>query len=259
MMDGIDGASFTGGWLRNIPNEMLEADMPVLVEEYGYRPNSPGAGRWRGGAGIRFRLRAHAPETLMTARGLERFTFRPYGLYGGKPGALGSARLNPGTPRERELGKIDVLTLDPGDVVQFDTASGGGYGDPYERDPELVVADVEAGYLDSACAEVTYGVVVHAGRLDPEATAARRANRPPDGVDAFFDGGPERAAYEARWPGWLQEELTAVVLGYPSALRTWLQRRLVAQLDGTSPAPGSVAGLAKEVLGALQTDAGAAS
>jgi N-methylhydantoinase B len=253
-MDGIDGASFTGGWLRNIPNEMLEADMPVLVEEYGYRSNSGGAGRWRGGSGIRFRLRAFAPETLMTARGLERFTFRPYGLYGGKPGVLGQAHLNPGTANERNLGKIDLLRLDPGDVVQFQTPSGGGLGDPFAREPELVLADVEAGFVDATAVETEYGVVIRDGAVDVVATERARAERRETDEVAFFDGGPERAAYEARWPGWLQEEMTGVILGYPAPLRPWLQRKLVARIEGETVEPGVVAGLATEILSSLQGD-----
>jgi N-methylhydantoinase B len=251
MMDGIDGASFTGGWLRNIPNEMLEADMPVLVEEYGYRPNSGGAGRWRGGSGIRFRLRAFAPETLMTARGLERFTFRPYGLYDGKPGALGRSALNPGTPQERNLGKIDLLRLDPDDVVQFETPSGGGLGDPFAREPELVLADVEAGFVDAGAAETAYGVVIRDGVVDVAETERARATPRDADASSFFDGGPERAAYEERWPGWLQEELTGVILGYPAALRPWVQRKLVARIEGEVVERGSVAGLAREILAEL--------
>ncbi|MEA2524877.1 MAG: N-methylhydantoinase [Thermomicrobiales bacterium] len=252
MMDGIDGASFTGGWLRNIPNEMLEADMPVLVEEYGYRPHSAGAGRWRGGSAIRFRMKTFAPETIMTARGLERFTFRPYGLRGGNPGQLGRGVLNPGTPGERNVGKIDVLRLDPGDVVMFESASGGGYGNPLEREPELVLADIAADFINAAQALEDYGVVVRDGHVDEEATIAERAGRSVS-EGPFFDGGPERAAHEERWPGWLQAEMATVVLGYPAALRPWLQRKIVDRLNGgTVVEAGGVAGLAAEAVASLR-------
>jgi N-methylhydantoinase B len=255
-LDGVDGTSFTGGWLRNIPNEMLEADLPILIEEYGYRPNSAAAGRWRGGSALHFRVRSFAPEAVLTARGLERFTFRPFGLRGGKPGALGRARLNPGTPQERDLGKLDLLVLGAGDVVEFDTASGGAFGEPFAREPELVLADVAAGLIDAAAAEADYGVVVRDGALDPAATEqARLARRPAAEEEPFFDGGPERAAYEARWPSWLQEELTEVVLSYPNALRPWLQRRLVERLDESVPERGRVANLARNLLYELRLDA----
>lgn len=256
MMDGIDGASFTGGWLRNIPNEMLEADMPVLVEEYGYKDGSAGAGRWRGGSAIRFRLKTLAPETIMTARGLERFTFRPFGLFGGRPGELGQARLNPSTDAERNLGKIDVLQLDAGDVVEFETASGGGYGDPLDREPDRVLNDVLAGYLDRDQALADYGVVIRGDEVDAAATTAERSGRHRSDPVPHFDGGPERSAYEARWPDWLQTEFATVVLGYPAALRPWLQRKMVARLDaGRTVAPGEIDQLAEEIVASLRIDA----
>ena len=83
----------------------------------------------------------------------------------------------------------------------------------------------------------------------------RAAGRPVAEDASFFDGGPERVAYEARWPGWLQEELTEVVLSYPRALRSWLQRRLVERLDESVPERGSVARLARDLLAGLRMDA----
>ena len=71
-----------------------------------------------------------------------------------------------------------------------------------------------------------------------------------------FDGGPERAAYEANWPDWLQTEFAAVVLGYPAAVRPWLQRKRVARLDaGRTFAPGEVSRLAEEIGASLRVDA----
>jgi len=228
--EGIDGTSFTGGWLRNIPNEVLEADMPVLVEEYGYREGSAGAGKHRGGCGIRFRLKTMAPETLMTARGLERFIFRPYGLRGGKPGELYRLTLNPGTERESNLGKIDVLMLEAGDVVQFETSSGGGFGDPFDRDPQLVLADVQAGLVTAPAAESDYGVVIRAGAIDTKATEARRRKRP---VSAeFVDVGPERRAYEQIWSDEVVSEMLRLLATYPTRLRPILRNRVRHWVEG---------------------------
>jgi N-methylhydantoinase B len=227
-LDGTDGASFTGGWLRNVPNEVLEADMPVLVERYGYREGSQGAGRRRGGAGIHFRLRNLAPEALLTARGLERFTFRPWGLRGGKPGELGRVTLNPGTAGERELGKLDVLRLEAGDVVEFRTAGGGGFGDPFEREPERVAADVAAGFHDAAQAEEDYGVVLDDGRVDSRATIARRSGTR---ETALFDLGPEREAYELRLGDEVFDEIVRLLEPVPSRLRPLLRDRLRRDLD----------------------------
>jgi N-methylhydantoinase B len=235
-LDGTDGTSFTGGWLRNVPNEVLEADMPVLVENYGYRAGSQGAGRRRGGVGIHFRLRSLAPEALMTSRGLERFTFRPWGLRGGRPGQLGRVTLNPGTAGERELGKMDVLRLERGDVVEFQTAGGGGFGDPFDREPKRVASEVESGLLDERQAENDYGVVFANGLLDLEATAARRLC---ERRIQLFDFGPEREAYERRWGGEVLDEIIRLLESLPSRLRPLVRGRMLKRLEGAEAAPST--------------------
>jgi len=227
-LDGTDGASFTGGWLRNVPNEVLEADMPVLVEEYGYHVGSCGAGRRRGGLGIHFRLRNLAPEALMTARGLERFTFRPWGLRGGTAGELGCVTLNPGKDNERKLGKFDVLHLSAGDVVDFRTAGGGGFGDPFAREPERVLSDLEEGLLDAGRAERDYGVVVLDGRIDQEATQAARSR---SRVASLFDFGQERDEYDKRWGSEFNDRVVELLELVPSRLRPLVRAQLRRQLD----------------------------
>ena len=97
MRDGIDGMDFAVGFLRNVPAETLETDMPILIERYGLRPDSGGPGRFRGGCGIELMVRVFAPDTIMTARGMERMTFRPWGRLGGLPGQPGTAVKNEGT------------------------------------------------------------------------------------------------------------------------------------------------------------------
>jgi len=236
--DGIDGTSFTGGWLRNIPNEVLEADVPLLVEEYGYREFTAGAGEHRGGTGIRFRFRTLGPETVMTARGLDRLVFRPWGLRGGKPSELYRVTLNPGAERERNLGKIDILTLDAGDVVEFATSGGGGFGDPLDRDPGRVLADVEAGLVSLEQSRRDYGVVIRNGRLDDAATEELR-NRLPRAEDTLFDVGPERRAYETVWSDEVATELIALLLPFPSRLRPIIRTRARARVDELGRAPGA--------------------
>ena len=145
LQDGIDGTSFTGGWLRNVPNEVLESDVPVLIEHYGYAEGRAAPGMLRGGTGLRFRLRNLAPSAIMTARSLERFHFAPWGMKGGLPGATGRCLLNPGTDGEQDVGKINVLSLEENDVVEFLTPGGGGIGDPFRRPVEKVLLDIRAG------------------------------------------------------------------------------------------------------------------
>jgi N-methylhydantoinase B len=236
--EAIDGTSFTGGWLRNIPNEMLEADVPLLVEEYGYREGSGGAGRRRGGTGIRFRFRTLGPETVMTARGLDRLNFRPWGLQGGKPSELYRVTLNPGTDRQRNLGKVDIVTLETGDVVEFATSGGGGFGDPLDREPERVLADVDAGLVNLEQAENDYGVVIRNGAVDEAATAELRA-RLPRSAYPVVDVGRERRAYEEVWSDEVATELIALLKPFPSRLRPIVRTRTRARVDELGRAPSA--------------------
>jgi N-methylhydantoinase B len=203
--------------------------MPVIVERYGYRDGSPGAGRMRGGAGMTFRLKILGMDMQMTARGLERFVFRPFGLHGGRPGVLGRVVLNPGTEREREVGKIDVLNLDAGDVIQFEMPSGGGLGDPRERDPELVLADIRSGMISMEQANEQYGVVVNGGRVDAQRTASRRAGMKSEGPAVAY--GAERLSYEARWNDNIASHLVSRMARYPSRLRPSLFAKAKSRLN----------------------------
>jgi N-methylhydantoinase B len=236
--EAIDGTSFTGGWLRNIPNEVLEADVPLLVEEYGYREFSGGAGKRRGGTGIRFRFRTLGPETVMTARGLDRLVFRPWGMHGGKPSELYRVTLNPGGERERNLGKVDIVTLETGDVVEFATSGGGGFGEPLDREPALVLADVEAGLVSLEQAEQDYGVVIRDGAVDAAATAGMRAHLPRSEYPVF-DYGPERRAYEEVWNDEVMTELIALLKPFPSRLRPIVRTRARARIDELGRAPSA--------------------
>jgi N-methylhydantoinase B len=235
-LEGIDGTSFTGGWLRNIPNEVLEADVPLLVEEYGYREFSAGAGKHRGGTGIRFRFKTLGPETVMTARGLDRLIFRPWGLYGGKPSELYRVTLNPGTGWERNLGKIDILTLDTGDVVEFATSGGGGFGDPLDREPALVLADIDSGLVSLEQAKADYGVVIRDGVVDEAATSELRAKLPRSEYP-LVDVGAERRAYEAVWSDEVASELIALLEPFPSRLRSIVRAHARVRVEELGRAP----------------------
>ena len=71
-------------------------------------------------------MQVFRPEGQVTARGMERLRFAPWGVAGGSAGATGRVVLNPGTPRERAVPKIDLLALEPGDVLSIRTPGGGG-------------------------------------------------------------------------------------------------------------------------------------
>jgi len=110
--DGIDGVNFSAGSLRNVPTESIELEAPVFVKRY-MLIDDVAAGEHRGGAGVVFEFQVDAPNTIITARGMERFHVRPWGRAGAEPGTLASAVANPGTPHERDIGKIDVPSFSP--------------------------------------------------------------------------------------------------------------------------------------------------
>ncbi|CAH1650420.1 hydantoinase B/oxoprolinase family protein [Chelatococcus asaccharovorans] len=229
VQDGIDGTSFTGGWLRNVPNEVLEAEMPVLVEEYGYATDSAAPGQRRGGAGIRFRMRNLQAGTVLTARGLERFRFNAWGALGGAPGANTRVTLNPGG-EAKPLGQIDLVELGRNDVVEFVSPTGGGYGDPYLRDPQHVLDDVLDAYISEDAARSGYGVAIDGDVVDAAATEAlRKAHRPTSGTNK----GCARADFERQWPETVQHDLIMALLALPSAVRDTLRAPLEARIQAS--------------------------
>ena len=119
----------------NIPVESQEANQPVLIERFELIRDSAGAGRFRGGTGIRRDLRFFLEGGKLT-NNTERHRFGPWGLFGGQPGQPGVTLVNPGTPAERRVHSKASDTVEHGDVVSFQQSGAGGYGPPWERDPQ---------------------------------------------------------------------------------------------------------------------------
>jgi N-methylhydantoinase B len=143
--DGLDGVQVHITNTSNLPVECLEMEYPLLVEEYALVPGSGGAGRHRGGLGLRRTIRVVAGDAVFLGT-LDRGRFAPWGLFGGVEGGKGALVLNPGTPGERPLGsKVAGLRVREGDAVTIVTPGAGGYGPPAERDPALVARDVREG------------------------------------------------------------------------------------------------------------------
>jgi N-methylhydantoinase B len=226
--DGVDGRDPSLANCFNTPTEASEAEVAAIVTEYGLRPNSGGAGKWRGGTGLIFTMRIDKAGSAVLGRGLERYVFRPYGLAGGCPGMAARVVLNIGTPHQRDLGKISMVEPEPGDTVTLMSAGGGGYGDPFARPVEAVLRDLRGGFIDASVALQDYGVVTQEGALDSAAThELRRLPRPPRPA---FDFGPERAVWEQVFDDATMCALVAALLGYPPALRISLRQRLMARL-----------------------------
>jgi len=230
--DGIDGVNFSAGSLRNVPTESIELEAPVFVRRYMLVDHAA-PGRYRGGAGVVFDFQVNAPNTIITARGMERFHVRPWGRKGGAPGALGQTVVNPGTREERAIGKIDVLKLSPGETVRIVSPGGGGYGDPFERAPELVRRDVANGFVTLGEAAERYGVVVRDGAVDAGETERRRERRA--SAPAEFGFGPEREAYERGLPPAVQDAVAAALLGHPGSYRHFLKELVYETLETNGP------------------------
>lgn len=173
--DGIEATTSPYN-TTNVPVELQEIHNPVIVERLELVQDSAGAGRFRGGCAMRKDIRVLADNSNFYNVG-DRAKFQPYGLFGGKGGALGRTVLNPGETHERELSSKGTYRLRASDVISWRTAGAGGSSDPLERDPRAVLEDVLDGFVSLAAAAESYGVVLTASplRLDEAATARRRA------------------------------------------------------------------------------------
>ena len=233
--DGVDGCDASLGFLKTTPAETLESEVPIVVRRYHLIPDSAGPGRFRGGFGVRLDFQVFQPEGLVTARGMERLRFAPWGVAGGTAGGTGSVMVNPGTAAERAIPKIDVLSLEPGDVLSVRTPGGGGHGDRFTRPSAHVLADVMSGLVSRECAREAYAVVIDDDRVDEAATAALRASRPHDGriaaKDAVFDFGTARREHERRWPSELQDAFIAMLMSLPPPYRAYVRRTLYPRVE----------------------------
>ena len=186
--DGPDGHSLWPGF-TNVPNEFLERYFPLRIERYEALADSGGAGKFRGGNGIRMSYRFLEPGTVSIHD--DRWFTYPWGVNGGKPGARARKILEKPDGTTRILpNKADGIPVEEGDILHFITWGGGGWGDPLERDPALVAKEVRQGLVTPEGSR-RYGVVCDAeGRLDRAATDALRAEmRARATTNALFDFG----------------------------------------------------------------------
>ena len=174
--DGIDAVYFVAQ--ENYPVEFLESGYPVRLLRYGVARDSGGAGQFRGGCGIVREYEVLADEAVLAVR-IDSVQNPPWGTKGGMGGGVGSAAVNPGKPSERTLPPLsDGHKLRKGDILILTTGGGGGYGHPFDRDPELVREDVAGGFVSVERAVALYGVHTDGDTVDRAATDAHRAGRP---------------------------------------------------------------------------------
>ena len=170
--DGPDGHSLWPGF-TNVPNEFIEAYFPLRIERYDCIADSGGAGLHRGGNGLSVAYRFLVDGTVSVHD--ERWLTYPWGVRGGEPGMRSTKRLVRADGTETWLpSKSEGIKVRKGDLLYFNTWGGGGWGDPYEREPALVKADVDRDLVSAAGAK-RYGVVIAAdGSVDAPATQALR-------------------------------------------------------------------------------------
>jgi N-methylhydantoinase B len=155
--DGMNAIRYGAGNAGHVPIEADEMENPIVFERYEVMPDTGGAGKFRGGNGFCrvFRVLADQASICICA---DRHRSQPQGLFGGRPGTTAQYVLDPGTGMERRLSsKTPYVPLEPGTLVWLQSAGGGGYGDPRERDPKLVERDVRDGYITAEFAAREYG------------------------------------------------------------------------------------------------------
>ena len=165
----------THGDTRNIPIEVEETFYPLQVERYEWRPDSAGAGEFRGGLGLRKIYRVLQDTAFVAA--FERTKCPPWGLFGGKAAQVGCALIRqPGETEARRYYKVTSLPLKAGAIVELLSAGGGGRNPPTTRSVERVLEDVRQGYVSIEGARSDYGVIIDPKtfEVDAKATAALR-------------------------------------------------------------------------------------
>ena len=147
--DGASAAvSMCQGDVKNTPIELQELYYPLLYECHALRPDSGGAGRFRGGIGVEVKVKPL--HDLYVSRNTDRIQCPPWGLLGGEEGKTNQTLIRRDGKEETLPGKFSHLLVRPGDTVTFLTAGGGGYGNPVERDPTALKRDFVLGYVSKA-------------------------------------------------------------------------------------------------------------
>jgi N-methylhydantoinase B len=174
--DGRDGQDSHLARFKNTPIEAVELEYPVRIRKYEFIPDSGGAGKYRGGLTVRRDIEILADDVSLARYG-DRQRFGAFGLFGGKEGSKGKFFLNPDTPQEKHLKSKGLDILRKGDVVSLRLPGAGGYGDPLERDPDLLLEDVRDGKVTLESAREDYRVVIDPETLRIDETATKRLRK----------------------------------------------------------------------------------
>ena len=177
--DGMDSVDCLIANTRNNPIEELEWRFPMRTERYELRDEPCAAGKWRGGIGI-VRVNRLLVDTIVTCEGERHESDEPWGIFGGHSGMNASVLHNEGQSDEENWpSKFTGYQLKGGDTITISVPNSGGYGDPLEREPALVLSDVLDGFTTVDLAHENYAVVIDRKTLalDSGATELLRAER----------------------------------------------------------------------------------
>jgi N-methylhydantoinase B len=173
--DGIEGVTNPSQNMSNLPIETLEARYPLLMEEYSLRQDSCGPGKYRGGLGLVRQYRLLAEEAVLQIRA-DRRDHAPYGLFGGGSGSPARNILNPNSMPEELPAKV-TRDVGAGVVLRHEQAGAGGYGDPLERDLDLIRADIESEKISPRFAREHHGIAFCGNSTEIDIVATERLRR----------------------------------------------------------------------------------
>ena len=156
LKDGLNTTGFPSG-VAGIPAEVLETLSPLVQHRRQLRQDSGGAGKYRGGLGQATEIGYRGSGSWSVSAMIDRTQFAAQGLEGGQAGAMGEFMAD----GEKPLPPKTVIWFEPNTQVHLNLPGGGGYGNPFERDPQRVLEDVIQGYISIEAAEREYGVVVN--------------------------------------------------------------------------------------------------
>ena len=235
--DGMDGHSW---WplFENIPTEYLETYYPLRVDGYTTITDSGGPGLHRGGNGVEKRYVYLEPGQVSIHD--DRWLTRPWGVLGGLPGGRSEKILKRADGTEERLpSKCDEVQVQPGDMLVYRTAGGGGWKDRLDRPAEIVQRDVSYKLVSREYAKEGYGVVINEdGTVDEAATVAERDRQRAERGDAqAFDYGPPLAEVLANCKAetGLEPPTPAVPLRWSALESGEDAQKRVRAADGMSP------------------------
>lgn len=170
--DGMDAVQNHMTNTRNAPVEAIEAAYPLRVETYRLEPDSEGAGALRGGCGLRREIRVLCPEVLFTLSS-DRAEVSPWGLKGGESASPSLCQIREPDGTERRLSSKVTTYVRQDETIVIVTPGGGGWGDPAQRDPRLVAADVRSGLVAINRARDVYRVAMNPDTLEVDEARTR--------------------------------------------------------------------------------------